>query len=80
MDLVVATCLVVAPASLDSKSLVVAVVAWALPMWMVGLVSWNTLEVRGDAGPGGLVGIFLCVYDDLEVTKRSNKFEEQSSS
>ena len=50
VDLVVATCLVVAPASLDSKSLVVAVVAWALPMWMaglVGLVSWNTLELGG---------------------------------
>jgi len=44
VDLVVAKCLVVALASLDSKSLVVAVVAWALPMWMEGLVSWNTLE------------------------------------
>ena len=51
-------------------------------MWMaglVGLVSWNTLEVRGMLGQG-LVRDFWCAYDDLEVTKRSNKFEEQSSS
>lgn len=68
VDLVVATCLVVALASLDSKSLVVAVVAWALPMWMEGLVSWNTLELGGWKGAGSCRD-FLCVYHDLEVTK-----------
>lgn len=71
VDLVVAKCLVVALASLDSKSLVAAVVAWALPMWMeglVGLVSWNTLELGGWKGAGSCRD-FLCVYDDVEVTK-----------
>ena len=72
VDLVVEECLVVDLAALLDSSLVVAVVVWALAMWMVGPVFWNTFGGRCGKDSG-----MLSVYDFGSI-KRLNKYEEQS--